>query len=147
MVKQGTAPGGNAGLSRIVAPLKRWAQRLKIEVYTLYVAYQDHRVPWYAKLFAALVVAYALSPIDLIPDFIPILGYLDDLILLPLGIAIALKMIPPSVRDDCRKAAQRLLNERLPRNRISALIIILIWVFLLGVFLYGWHTCFSRQGA
>jgi uncharacterized membrane protein YkvA (DUF1232 family) len=77
-----------------VEHLERWAGRLKAETYALYLAYKDPRVPWYARLFAACVVGYAFSPIDLIPDPIPVLGYLDDLVLIPLGIALAVRMIP-----------------------------------------------------
>lgn len=120
----------------IVGQAKRWAKQLKIELYTLYLAYKDKRVPWYAKLFTALVVSYALSPIDLIPDFIPILGYLDDLILLPLGISLALKMIPQPVLQDCRKKARKLINEQLPRSRTSAVFVMLIWVIIIGIFLF-----------
>ena len=76
--------------------LKRWAKRLKTELHALYLAYGDTRVPFHARVFAAVVVAYAFSPIDLIPDAIPVLGYLDDLILVPLGIALAIHMIPPA---------------------------------------------------
>ena len=89
-------------------PLDRWrqlARRLKLDIAALYLAYRDPRVPWPAKLFTALVVGYALSPIDLIPDMIPVLGYLDDLILVPLGIYLALRMIPPPVLAECRQMA------------------------------------------
>ena len=89
----------------IVERFKQKADQLKQEVYALYLAYKDPRVSWYARLFAACVIGYALSPIDLIPDFIPVLGYLDDLILLPLGIGMALKMIPPAVLAECRQKA------------------------------------------
>ena len=88
--------------------IERWrqqARKLKLETYALYLAYRDPRVPWYAKVFTLLVVAYALSPIDLIPDFIPVLGYLDDLLLVPLSIYIALKMIPGRVMQECREKA------------------------------------------
>ena len=81
---------------------KRWAGRLKAEVYALYLAYKDPRVPWYARIFAACVVGYAFSPIDLIPDPVPVLGYLDDLILIPLGVALAIRMIPEDVLAECR---------------------------------------------
>jgi uncharacterized membrane protein YkvA (DUF1232 family) len=91
---------------RPVERLKRWAGRLKTEVYTLYLAYKDRRVPWYTRLFAVLVVGYAFSPIDLIPDPIPILGYLDDLVLISLGIALAIKMIPPGIIAEHRERAQ-----------------------------------------
>jgi uncharacterized membrane protein YkvA (DUF1232 family) len=85
-----------------VDDLRRHARALKTDTLTLYLAARDPRVPWYAKLLAAVIVAYALSPIDLIPDFIPILGYLDDLIIVPLGIALVLRMIPATILEDCR---------------------------------------------
>lgn len=93
----------------------RWrarAEALRNEVYALYFAYRDPRTPWVARLFALLVVAYALSPIDLIPDFIPMVGYLDDLLLVPLGVALALRLVPSSVMADCRAHAQNAANER-----------------------------------
>src|SRR5512143_1640562 len=96
-------------MARWLAQWKQKARELKIQVYALYYAYRDPRLAWYAKAFTALVVAYAFSPIDLIPDFIPILGYLDDLVLLPLGVFLALKMIPAPVMQECRaKAAEQL---------------------------------------
>jgi len=89
-----------------MASLKEKANQLKIDTYALYLAYRDPRVPLYAKIFVAIVVAYALSPIDLIPDFIPILGYIDDLIIIPAGIYLSLKMIPREVLEECREKAQ-----------------------------------------
>ena len=79
--------------------LREKAKQLKTDVYALYLAYKDPRVPWYAKAFMALIIGYALSPIDLIPDFIPVLGYLDDLIIIPAGISLSLKMIPKEVLE------------------------------------------------
>lgn len=113
--------------------LEQWkarAKALKTEVYALYLAYRDPRVPWYARLFAGLVVAYAFSPIDLIPDPIPILGYLDDLVLLPLGAALALRMIPPEVMADCRARAAEVMAEGKPVNWAAAGVIIAVWVGL-----------------
>lgn len=110
--------------------LRRRARRLKAEVYALYLAYRDPRVPWYARLFAAGVVAYAFSPIDLIPDFIPVIGFLDDLILVPLGILLALRMIPPPVMAECRQRAAETLREGRPTNWLAAGVIIAIWVVL-----------------
>lgn len=113
--------------------LERWRQRarqLKTETYAIYLAYRDPRVPWYAKLFAACVVAYAFSPIDLIPDFIPILGYLDDLILVPLGIALAIRMIPAPVLDECRQKSQDIMAEGRPTNWAAAAMIVAIWIAL-----------------
>lgn len=88
---------------------------------------------WYAKVFAACVVGYLFSPIDLIPDFIPVLGYLDDLILVPLGITLAIKMIPKTVWNECREEAQRTLRQDKPRNWAVAGIIIAIWLLLLAL--------------
>lgn len=111
---------------------KRKVKLLKAETYALYLAYRDPRVPWHAKAFAALVVGYAFSPIDLIPDFIPVIGYLDDLVLVPIGIAIALKMIPKEVMEDCRVGAREALEEGRPTNWAAAIIIVGTW-FLLAV--------------
>jgi|SRR3954468_21265231 uncharacterized membrane protein YkvA (DUF1232 family) len=107
--------------------IKAWARKLKRQLYILYFACKDTRVHWYAKAFIACVVAYAFSPIDLIPDFIPILGYLDDVILVPLGIMIALKMIPKMVITDCEDKAEEMMKNGKPRNWIVGSIIILIW--------------------
>jgi uncharacterized membrane protein YkvA (DUF1232 family) len=109
---------------------KRRARRLKAETYALYRAYRDPRTPWYARLFAACVVGYAFSPIDLIPDFVPVLGYLDDLVLVPAGIALALKMIPPEVMAGCREKAGEVLAQGKPVNRAAAAIIVAIWQLL-----------------
>jgi uncharacterized membrane protein YkvA (DUF1232 family) len=113
--------------------LARWklrARQLQAEVYALYLAYRDPRVPWYAKAVAVCVVGYALSPIDLIPDFIPVLGYLDDLVLIPLGIALVLRMIPPAVMDECRARACAELADGKPVSRAAAAVIVAIWVGL-----------------
>ncbi|MGQ9628408.1 MAG: YkvA family protein [Anaerolineae bacterium] len=109
---------------------KQRARQLKMETYAIYLAYKDPRVPWYAKLFAACIVGYAFSPIDLIPDFIPILGYLDDLVLVPLGVALALKMIPQNVLSECREKAQEATSQGKPANWTAAGAIIAIWLLL-----------------
>ncbi len=112
--------------------LARWKQRakkIKADVYALYFAYRDPRVPWYAKAFAALVVTYAFSPIDLIPDFIPVLGYLDDLLLVPLGVSMAVKMVPPAVMADARRRAAEL--EGKPKSWLGAAIIAALWLLAL----------------
>ncbi|MGH7830479.1 MAG: YkvA family protein [Candidatus Binatia bacterium] len=106
---------------------KRRAGRLKEEVHAIYLAARDPRVPWYAKLLAACVVAYALSPIDLIPDFIPVLGYLDDLVLVPLGIYFILKMIPAEVMAECRAKTQATMSQTQP-SRLAAGVVIAIWI-------------------
>lgn len=111
-----------------------WARRLRRETLVLFYASRDPRTPWYAKLLAAAVVAYALSPIDLIPDFIPVLGYLDDVILVPIGIAITLKLVPAEVLADARiRAAQAV--ER-PRNFAAAVVIVAIWIALAALLVY-----------
>lgn len=116
--------------AKVFERLKQKSRHLKIEIYALYLAYRDPRVPWYAKAFVALVVGYAFSPIDLIPDFIPVLGYLDDLFLIPLGVAVALKMIPKTVLEECREKAQKIMQQGRPVNRMAAVVIIAIWLFL-----------------
>ena len=115
----------------IVKRLKRKAAQLHQEIYAMYLAYKDPRVPWFAKLFAACVIAYALSPIDLIPDFIPVLGYLDDLILLPIGIGMALKMIPSTVMAECRQEASKRSAVDAPKSHVGATVVIAIWLILL----------------
>jgi uncharacterized membrane protein YkvA (DUF1232 family) len=116
-------------VARAAGRLKRWAGRLKAEIYALYLAYRDPRVPLYARVFAACVVACAFSPIDLIPDPIPLLGYLDDLVLIPLGVTLAIKMIPTPVLAECREKARRDIKER-PANRTAAAVIVVLWLSL-----------------
>ena len=113
--------------------LQVWKQRaraLKREVYALFLAYRDPRTPWYGKAFAALVVVYAFSPIDLIPDPIPVLGYLDDLVLVPLGVTIALRLIPPEVMADARVKAEEILKAGKPVSWVGAVLIGAIWLAL-----------------
>jgi uncharacterized membrane protein YkvA (DUF1232 family) len=113
---------------RAVESWKHRARQLKTETYALYLAYRDPRTPWYARLCAALVVGYAFSPIDLIPDFIPVLGYLDDLVIVPLGVLLALKMIPPAVWAESRERARAAVGK--PVSRWAAVVIVLIWLLL-----------------
>jgi uncharacterized membrane protein YkvA (DUF1232 family) len=118
---------------RSVQALDKWKRRvrqLKVEVYALYLACKDPRVPLYARLFAASVVAYAFSPIDLIPDFIPVLGYLDDLILIPLGVVAARRMIPEVVLAECRQRAEATMTQGKPVNWVAAGVIIAVWLLL-----------------
>ena len=128
--------------------MKQWQQKakeLKRETYALYYACRDSRVPWYVKLLATCVIAYALSPIDLIPDFIPVLGLLDDLILLPLAIVSILKLIPKDIMDDCRRQAKTAIASPQSKSyrRGATVIIIVIW-FLTGVLLVFWFKNLSR---
>jgi uncharacterized membrane protein YkvA (DUF1232 family) len=114
----------------LLEDFKQRAHRLKADIYALYLAARHPDTPWYAKLLVAGIVAYALSPIDLIPDFIPVLGYLDDLILIPIGIAVAIKMIPPPVLAECRQRAQEAISRGKPVSRIAAVVIVVIWIVL-----------------
>jgi uncharacterized membrane protein YkvA (DUF1232 family) len=117
-------------LMRAVETWKERARQIKSEVYALYLAYRDPRVPWYARVFAACVVAYAFSPIDLIPDPIPVLGYLDDLVLVPLGVVLARKMIPADVLAECREKARKQAAEGKLTNWVAAGVIVAVWVLL-----------------
>jgi uncharacterized membrane protein YkvA (DUF1232 family) len=108
--------------------LRKWARRLRIELNALYLAYQDPRLPWHARVVTLCVVGYALSPIDLIPDPIPILGYLDDLIIVPLGIWLAIKLIPGDVLLECRETARHQIEERKPTNWFAAGVIVAAWI-------------------
>ena len=110
--------------------LKKWVGHLKSETYALYLAARHPKTPWYAKLFVAGVVAYAFSPIDLIPDFVPVLGYLDDLILIPLGIVVAIRLVPLEVMSECRLRAQEAAVNGKPVSRIAAVVIVGIWVLI-----------------
>ena len=122
----------------IIDKLRRWARMVKRDVVALYLAARDPRVPWYAKAVAACVAAYALSPIDLIPDFIPVLGYLDDVLLVPLGIALAIRLIPPPILEEHRNTATAQAGKR-PISRIAPAVIIGIWV-VLGIAAIFWLT-------
>jgi len=123
-----------------VQSLKNRARLLKRDVYALSLAVRDPGTPWYARALAAGVVAYALSPLDLIPDFIPVVGYLDDLILVPIGIALAIKMIPQPIMQECRERAEA--GGGPPISRVGAAFMIAVWlaaalwcfVFLRGLF-------------
>ncbi len=116
-----------------IAFWKQKARALKRQVVALYFAYRDPRTPWHARAFAALVVAYAFSPIDLIPDFIPVLGYMDDLVLVPLGVWLALRMVPPQVMADCQARAENGLGAGKSRFKFMAVIIVAIWLLLLAL--------------
>src|SRR5262245_9149289 len=115
--------------------LKELARRLKREVVVLWVCTRHPRTPFVAKALAAALVAYALSPIDLIPDFIPVLGYLDELVILPLGVWLTLKLVPGDVLAECRPEADRRIEEwrAAPRSRLAAILIISLWVAALAL--------------
>jgi uncharacterized membrane protein YkvA (DUF1232 family) len=121
--------------------LREWALRLLAEVVALWFCARNPRTPLIAKLVAAAVVAYAFSPIDLIPDFIPVLGFLDDLLLLPIGIWIVLKLVPPEVMAECRQEAARWLEEKQPKPRsyIGAALIVAFWLAL-ALLAWSWFA-------
>ena len=123
--------------------LQAWAHKLRYEVIALWFAYRHPDTPWYAKAFAALVVAYAFSPIDLIPDFIPIIGLLDDALLVPLGIWIAVRLIPPHAYAAAREQARAWRDDRhvRPRSMIMAAAIVVLWIALATLCaIWAWHA-------
>jgi uncharacterized membrane protein YkvA (DUF1232 family) len=113
---------------------KQKAKKMQSEVLALYLAYKEPGVPWYAKLWVLIVVGYAFSPIDLIPDFIPILGYLDDFVLIPLGVVIAIKMIPQPIMEEARIMAETMVIR--PKSQIVAIFIVVIWLMMFVWILY-----------
>ena len=117
--------------------LKQWARRVKRDAVAVWIAARDPRVPWYAKVVAAAIAAYAMSPIDLIPDFIPVIGYLDDLVIVPVGIAVTIRMIPDGLMQEFRAEAAR--REARPVSVVGALFIVALWsaaITLTGLWLY-----------
>jgi uncharacterized membrane protein YkvA (DUF1232 family) len=118
----------------MLSRIKSWARDLKRDGHAVYLASRDPRVPWYAKALAIAVAGYALSPIDLIPDFIPIIGYLDELILLPLGIWLVVSLIPPEIMVECRARADEAAQRPVSRAGMAA--IILLWIA--GTLVLGW---------
>ncbi len=123
----------------LMMKLRNWARALKRDVVALWIAARDSRVPWFAKVAAGCVAAYALSPIDLIPDFIPVLGYLDDLIIVPTGIMLCIRLIPPPLMAEFRDAAAQ--KEGRPRSYPAAALILLLWALAIwgtGA-TFGWY--------
>ena len=124
-----------------LARLKAWARGIKRDVHALYLAGRDPRVPWYAKAMAVVVAGYALSPLDLIPDFIPVVGYLDDVILVPLGILLVIRMIPSEIMAEHRAAAAAAQDR--PVSRGAAIAIIGIWVAAIALSAWLLHRYFA----
>jgi uncharacterized membrane protein YkvA (DUF1232 family) len=114
-----------------VCEWKRWARTIKRDAYALYLAANDPRVPWFAKALAIAVAAYALSPLDLIPDFVPVLGYLDDLIIVPAGIALAIMLIPPDIMAQHRDMAMAAQDR--PVSWAAGAAIVTIWLLVIGL--------------
>ncbi len=123
----------SAGFTNASQRAKAWAAALKRDICALWLAYKRADTPWYAKALAAVTVAYALSPIDLIPDFIPILGYLDDLILLPVLVALCLRLILRDVMADCREQAADMWQTGKPKNWLYAIPIVLVWLVIIAL--------------
>ena len=107
---------------------KQRARQLSAQTYALYLAYRHPRTPWYAKVFAALVVGYVFSPIDPIPDFIPGVGLLDEMVVVPIGVLIAAKMIPQEVMEECRERAREVTEGEKPVSRVAAVVVVAIWL-------------------
>jgi len=116
---------------------KLWARQLTAQTYALYLAYRHPRTPWYAKVLAALVVGYVFSPIDPIPDFIPVVGLLDEMVVVPIGVLLAAKMTPPDVFEECKEKAREVAEGEKPMSRIAAVVIVAVWLLCvaLAVFL------------
>jgi uncharacterized membrane protein YkvA (DUF1232 family) len=125
--------------------LKQCARHLKAETFALYLAARDPRTSWYAKLVLAGIVAYAFSPIDLIPDFVPVLGYLDDLVLIPLSIALAIKLVPHSVLAECRAQAQETIKNGKPVSRVGGAVIVVIWLVSAALCIVWGYEAFLVQ--
>ena len=115
---------------------KRRARRLKAETYTLYLAYRHPRTPWYAKVFAALIVGYVFSPIDPIPDFIPVVGLLDELIVVPIGVILARKMIPEDVFAECREKAREVAKGEKPVSKVAAVVVVAVWLLCVALAIF-----------
>lgn len=115
-----------------------WARKLKGDIMTLYFAARHPGTPIYARVFAFFVVGYALSPIDLIPDFVPVLGYLDDILIVPLGIAVAVRMIPEDVLNECRERGKARHPPAIRKSRIVLYIVVMIWLVSFYL-LYRWR--------
>ena len=126
----------------VIERIKTWARRIKRDAVTLWFAYRVPRTPWAVKALCIFVVGYALSPIDLIPDFIPVLGYLDDAILLPGLIWLAVRLLPHEVLSDCRERAEARMHEqgKRPTSKVGAVIVVLIWVLVSYLAWRYWHA-------
>lgn len=118
---------------------------MNTEIFALYLAYKDPRVKWYARLVIAITIGYALSPIDLIPDFVPVLGYLDDLVLVPAGVALSLRLIPKDVMNECRLQALELFSSNKPRVKYAVPVVVFTWLLLAAVLVFFLHKFFGHR--
>jgi uncharacterized membrane protein YkvA (DUF1232 family) len=130
--------GGAERETALVARLRRWAQGVRRDARAIYSLAHDPRVPWYAKALAMCVAAYAFSPVDLIPDFIPVLGYLDDVVVVPLGILLVTRLIPPTILAEHREAAAAAVAEARPAPWVGAALVLGLWVWALLAILLLW---------
>lgn len=119
-----------------VGSWKRRARQLSAQTYALYLAYRHPRTPWYAKVFAALVVGYVFSPIDPIPDFIPGVGLLDEMVVVPVGVLIAAKMIPREVFEECREKARGVAEGEKPVSRVAAVVVVAVWLLSVALAIF-----------
>ena len=117
---------------------RQWARRIKQDAVAVWIAARDRRVPWYARAVAGLVAAYAFSPIDLIPDFVPVLGYLDDIVLVPAGIVLVVRLIPKPLMTEFRAEAARRADR--PLSWVGAIAIAAIWIVALALVVWWWRT-------
>lgn len=134
-------PQHEKNIDMLLDRVKQWARTLRRDIVALWIAARDYRTPWYAKAVAGAIAAYALSPVDLIPDFIPVLGYLDELIVLPLGIALAIRLIPPELMAQFRQQAAS--RRTRPKSIVAAAAFVLVWAMtalLTSYFVYGWYA-------
>jgi len=132
-------------INELLQRARDWARRLKSEAYALYLAMRDPRTPWFAKALAFFVVAHTFSPIDLIPDFIPVLGYLDDLLITPLGLWLALRLIPAEVMAEARRQAAEAPPALERYSRIGLALVLLVWALaLIAAGYFGWQVYQGR---
>jgi uncharacterized membrane protein YkvA (DUF1232 family) len=124
---------------KLLRNLREKARALNTEIYALYLAYKHPQVSWVAKVVIALTIGYALSPIDLIPDFIPVFGFLDDLLIVPAGIALSVRLIPAPVMEECRLRSRELFQGKKPQVRYAWLVVVFTWLLILtAVFMFGY---------
>lgn len=143
-VAGGPAPGRSAPGRAMIHGIARWARALKRDVHAIYLAASSPLVPWYVKILAAAVAGYALSPIDLIPDFIPVLGFLDDLIIVPLGVWLVMSLMPKEVMAECCAIAADAAHR--PRSLRAAIIIVAIWIVAAAMLGWAGMARWSRLG-
>lgn len=121
----------------MISKIKKITENIKKYIYVLYICYKNPKTPWYAKVIIIITVAYALSPIDLIPDFIPVLGYLDDLLILPLGILLSIKLIPEEIFNECKAEPIKQFKYNKNLGLYSLIAIIIFWIFII-------YFCFNK---